>query len=68
MDNLPVGVGHLLYAVPAVVFVLHLEGVGSALKRQCKSTIIFGKFAKFAIFNYIYIGLLSNCCCTPVPP
>jgi len=48
-DHLPVGVGHGLYPVPAVVFVLHLEGVGLVLKRKRKSTNIFGKFAEFAV-------------------
>ena len=42
-DHLPVGVGHLLYSVPAVVVVLLLEGVGPVLKWERKSTNIFGK-------------------------
>jgi hypothetical protein len=51
VNHLSVGVGHGLYAVPAVVFVLHLEGVGFGFIRERKSTNIFGKFAEFAVFE-----------------
>ena len=49
LNHLPVGVGHGLYAVPTVVLVLHLEGVGPGFKRKRKSANIFSKFAEFAV-------------------
>ena len=42
--GLPVGVGHALSAVPAVVLVFHLESVSLVLERERKSTNISGRF------------------------